>query len=89
MEKKDLNISLAIKMLLILDLYAHFFQKWVHIEKTLTKLNIFFNKKRWIIARMHWNLGKVSIKKEFDNELVFNEKYLKVKLKSKNTLLEI
>ena len=39
--KKDLNISLATKMLNNLNLYVHFSQKWVHIEKTLIKLNIY------------------------------------------------
>ena len=38
--KKVLNVSLAIKMLKKLDVYAYFFQKWVHVEKTLRKLNI-------------------------------------------------
>ena len=38
--KKVLNVSLAIKMLKKLDVYAYFFQKWVHAEKTLRKLNI-------------------------------------------------
>ena len=38
--KKVLNVSLAIKMLKKLDVYAYLFQKWVHVEKTLRKLNI-------------------------------------------------
>ena len=35
----DLNILLAMKMLKKLDLYMYFFPKWVHVEKTLMKLN--------------------------------------------------
>ena len=51
--KKDLNISFATKMLKNLDLYAYFFQKWVHIEETLMKLNIcLFDKKWWIIRKI-------------------------------------
>ena len=34
------DILLAIKMLKKLDLYAYSFQKWVHIEKILIKLNV-------------------------------------------------
>ena len=40
--KKDLNISLATKMLKILELFEYFLWKWVHIEETLMKLNICF-----------------------------------------------
>ena len=39
--KKDLNISLAARMLKKLGLYIYFFQKCVHMEKTLMKLNIY------------------------------------------------
>ena len=42
--KRVLNISLAIKMLK-LDLYVYFYQKWAHIEETLMKLYIFFDKR--------------------------------------------
>ena len=38
--KKGLNISLAAEILKILNLYAYFSQKWVHIEKTFMKLNL-------------------------------------------------
>ena len=44
--KKDLNISLAAKMLKKLDSCAYFCPKWVHIEKTLMKLNIYLFNKR-------------------------------------------
>ena len=51
--KKDLNILFATKMLKNLDLYPYFFQKWVHIEETLMKLNIcLFDKKWWIIRKI-------------------------------------
>ena len=39
--KKDLNISLATKMIKKFDLYVYFSQKSVHIEETLMKLNIY------------------------------------------------
>ena len=39
--KKVLNILFVTKMLKKLDLYVYFFQKLVHIEETLMKLNIF------------------------------------------------
>ena len=39
--KKVLNILFVTKMLRKLDLYVYFFQKLVHIEETLMKLNIF------------------------------------------------
>ena len=35
MVKSVLNVSLAIKVLKKLDLYAYSFQKWVHIEEIL------------------------------------------------------
>ena len=38
--KKDLNISLATKMLKKLGLYVYFYQKLVHIEKSFIELNI-------------------------------------------------
>ena len=39
--KKVLNILFVTKMLKKLDLYVYFFQKLVHIEETLMKINIF------------------------------------------------
>ena len=39
--KKNLNILFATKILEKLGLYVYFSQKWVHIEKTLMKLNIY------------------------------------------------
>ena len=43
----------------IWPLYIFFYQKWVHIEKTLMKLNIcLFDKRWWIIRKVQWNLGK-------------------------------
>ena len=39
--KKNLNILFTTKILEKLDLYVYFSQKWVHIEKTLMKLNIY------------------------------------------------
>ena len=47
---------------------------------------VFFDKRWWIIRKIQWNSGKVknSFKKEFDSEPVYNEKYLKAKIKSYN-----
>ena len=39
--KRVLNISSAINMLKELHLYVYFSLKWVHIEETLMKLNIY------------------------------------------------
>ena len=46
----------------------------------------FLNKRWWIIRKYNGNWEKVqnSIKKEFDSEPVYNEKYLKAKIKSYN-----
>ena len=84
MGKKDLNILSATKMLIKLDLYVYFSQKWV--EETLMKLDIYlFNKRWWVIRKIQWNLElKNSLKKEFDSEPVYKEKYLKSKIKSFN-----
>ena len=49
--KKVLNVSLAIKMLKKLDVYAYFFQKWVHVEKTLRKLYVFLDNRWWTIKK--------------------------------------
>ena len=46
-------------------------------------IHIYFNKRWWIIRKVQWNLGK-SLKKEFDSEPVYNEKYLKSKINSCN-----
>ena len=44
--KRILNILLAIKTLKRLDLHAYSFQKWVHAEEILIKLNVcLFNKR--------------------------------------------
>ena len=66
-----------------MDLSVYFSPKWVHIEETLMKLNIytFFNKRWWIIRKI-WEKVKNSLKEEFDSEPIYNEKYLKDKIKS-------
>ena len=68
-------------MLKKLDLFACFFQKWVHIAETLMKLNIcLFNISWWIIRKV-WEKVRNSIKNEFDTGPVFNEKCLRSKVK--------
>ena len=58
MVKKDLNISFAAKALKI-DLYVYFSPKWLDIENTLMKLNIYLsNKRQWIIRKMQLNFEK-------------------------------
>ena len=47
------------------------------------KLNIYtFLNKRWWIIRKIWEKVKNSLKEEFDKEPIYNEKYLKDKIKS-------
>ena len=87
MVKRTLNILLAIKMLKI-DLYAYSFQKWVHIEEILIKLNecLFFIEDEKMSQKYNEISKKVSniIKTEFDNNPVYHKKYLKIKTKSYN-----
>ena len=40
-KKKDLNFFIVTKMLKKLNVYVYFSQKWMHIEKTLMKLNVY------------------------------------------------
>ena len=56
--KKRFKYLFAAKALKI-DLYVYFSPKWLDIENTLMKLNIYlFNKRQWIIRKMQWNFGK-------------------------------
>ena len=70
------------------DAYVYFYQKCVHIEKTLMKLNVcsFSIKDDDLLEKYNeiWEEVKNIIKKEFDREPVYNEKYLKLKIKSYN-----
>ena len=58
------------------------------IEKTLIKLNIylFLTKDDELLEKYSeiWEKVKNSLKKEFDNEPVYSENYLKAKIKSFN-----
>ena len=60
----------------------------MHIEETLMKLNIclFLVKDDGLIEKYNeiWEKVKNSIKKEFDSEPVYNEKYLNTEIKSCN-----
>ena len=89
MLKKDLNTLLATKILKKIDLYVYFFQKLVHIENTLMKLSIYIYiyiliKDDKLIKKYNKNWKKVknNLKKEFDSEPIYNENYLKAKVKS-------
>ena len=66
-------------MLKKLGLYIYFYLKWVHIEKTLMKLNIcfFFIKDDELLRKYNVILEKVKnvINKEFDSEPIYNEKF--------------
>ena len=76
---------LVTKMIKMLDLYVYCFQKWVHIEETLMKLNMsFLIKDNEILEKCNeiWEKISNSIKKWFDSEPEYNEKYLKTKIKS-------
>ena len=86
--KSIVNILLAIKDDKKLDLYTYSFQKWVHIEEILIKLNecFFFIKDEILLEKLNKIWKKVSniIEKEFDSKPVYNENYLKTNIKSYN-----
>ena len=68
-------------------MYVYFNQKWVHTEKTLVKLNMsFLIKDDELLEKYNeiWEKVKNIIKKKFDTELLYSEKYLKTKIKSYN-----
>ena len=68
-------------------MYVYFNQKWVHTEKTLVKLNMsFLIKDDELLEKYNeiWEKVKNIIKKKIDTELLYNEKYLKTKIKSYN-----
>ena len=83
---KKLNISLPWKMLKTLSLYVYFSPKWVHIEKASTKYMSFLIKDDKLLEKYNeiWEKVKNIIKKEFDSEPVYKEKYLKAKIKHYN-----
>ena len=85
-KKSVLNILLAIKMIK-LELYVYFSQRWARTEETLVKINkSFLIKDDELLEKYNeiWSKVNISIKKEFDNKPVYNEKYLKGKIKSYN-----
>ena len=87
MVKKVLNILLAIEILKKLDLYAYSFQKLAHSEETLIKLKyLFFDKDEKLLKKYNeiWKKVKNIMNKEFDSKPLYNEKYLKSKIKSYN-----
>ena len=88
MVKKKFKYFIGHKDTKKLDLYVYFSQKSVHTERTLMKLNIylFLIKDDGLLEKYKEIMEKVkkSLKKEFDSEPVYNEKYLKAKIKSFN-----
>ena len=76
--KKDLNISLAVKILKSLNLYAYFFKKWVHIRETVLKPNIC----PFLIMDDEFFEIYNEIWEKFESEPAYNEKYLEAKIKS-------
>ena len=86
MSKNILNILLVTKMFKKLDLSAHFFQKWVHVEEIFneTKSIYFLIKDNKLLEKYDeiWTKVSNSIKKYFYIEPVYNEKYLKINIKS-------
>ena len=68
----DLNVSLATRILKKLELYSYFFQKGMHIEEILIKFNEI------------WENVTNIIHKEFDTNPIYNEKYIKPKIKVHN-----
>ena len=75
-------------MLKKLNLHVYFSQKWLNIEKTLMKLNIyiFLIKDDELLEQYNeiWEKLKNSLKKELGSNPIYNEKYLKAKIKSYN-----
>ena len=74
-------------MLKKLNLHVYFSQKWLNIEKTLMKLNIYFLIKDDELLEQYneiWEKLKNSLKKELGSNPIYNEKYLKAKMKSYN-----
>ena len=49
--KKDFKYFLVIKMVKKLDLYVYCFQKWMHMDMILIRLNIYLFYRRWWIVR--------------------------------------
>ena len=74
-------------MLRKLNFYGYFFQKRLHIEKILVKLNKCILIKDDELFKKYnkiWRKVKNIIDKEFDKDPVYNKKYLKPKIKSYN-----
>ena len=83
--KKGFKYFIGYKNVKKLDLCVYFSQKWVHIEKTLMKLNMsFLMKDNELLEKYNeiWEKAKDSLKREFDSKPVYNKKYLKAKIKS-------
>ena len=81
LEHIDINKTVVSHKVLVkvLDIYLYFFQKWVHLEEILMKLNkCNFDKRQWIIRKIYWNLRKKLniVSKKIDSEPVYNEEYL-------------
>ena len=79
--KKGFKCFIGCKDAKKLDLYGYFFQKWVYIEETLMKLNMSYLIKEDELLEKYDEI-KNNSRKEFDKEPVYNEKYLKAKIKS-------
>ena len=78
--KKGLKYFIGYKYVKKLDLCVYFSQKWVHIEKTLIKLNMsFLIKDSELLEKYNeiWEKAKDSLKREFDSKPVYNKKKLK------------
>ena len=76
-------------MLRKLDICANSFQKWVHIEEILIKLNVcFLVKDEKLLEKYNeiWKKVRNITKKDFGTNAVYNEKYIK-KLKQ-NLIME-
>ena len=76
-----------------LNLYAYFFEEWDYTKKTLMKLEYisFLIKDDELLKEYNeiWEKVKNNLKKEFDSEPVYNEKYLKAKIKLCNGKISI
>ena len=76
-----------------LNLYAYFSEEWDYTKKDFdeTRIYIFFNKDDELLKEYNeiWEKVKNNLKKEFDSEPVYNEKYLKAKIKLYNGKISI
>ena len=71
--KKDFKYFICYKEAEKIDLYAYSFQKWLHIEEILIKLNVCFFDEKWKLLKKYievWKRVSNIIKKGFHSKPV-------------------